>query len=376
MKKLTTLLFVLVFASSMAFAQSNDSDVNQQGDDNSATVQQLGISNSVGLDQGVFDGYDSNIAEINQNGEENSLAGYSHGDAVQGKDNYLKLDQDGDYNEAGVYQDFANSEAFIKQNGYENDAFVKQDAPKSYADVDQVGDLNTADINQNGTHPENENEAKVWQDGDFNTTNIGQLGDQNSAKHWVYGDDNMMNIDQTGYDNEAFVDQKNWEHNGNNYNEITVSQTNNSGGMGNEFFAKLKGDDNDVNITQNGSWNRVQGLTGYWNYGNMGAAFKYEGDNSNIDMTQEGNQNVVFAEIHNSNGDIDVEQYNNVNQAHIDIAGPSGGLLSGNSVDITQTSTGSDFTQSNYVDVTQRSDNNSAAVNQNGFDNTSTITQN
>lgn len=47
MKKLTTLTIALFFTAGMAFAQNNDADVSQTGNDNEAAVAQTGSDNEV-----------------------------------------------------------------------------------------------------------------------------------------------------------------------------------------------------------------------------------------------------------------------------------------------------------------------------------------
>ncbi len=425
MKRLISVLVAVLFMTGMVMAQSNTAETTQEGNGNEATVNQMGsnhesyiiqdsktnkhntaaFGNEATVDQ--FNGSDNYslihqnegngskdaVADVDQDGSSNEseiFQGYGYYNSMnllqQGDNNWSSLEQNGSGNEAVVDQigDGNQSDAFqrggnfmnVYQSGNQNDADIHQDYANQNADIDQVGDDNYANVTQKSRpKPDLGNDAKVDQEGNSNETSVDQDGDQNVAKHWVYGDDNNMTITQEGFDNQAVVDQASWKDVDNYGNDVTITQQNSSQGMGNEFYAKLKGDENDINVTQNGSWNRVQGLTGYWSYGSLNEAFMYEGDNSEIDMTQDGNQNVVFAEIHNSKGDIDVEQYNNVNRARIDIAGPGGGLLSGNSVDITQTSTGSNWTKSNFVDVTQRSNSNSAVVNQSGFTNTTTIFQ-
>src|SRR5699024_4102119 len=51
MKRLSTLLFIFVFAGTMAFAQDNTSEVNQSGDHHSTSVAQLGNGSSSDISQ-------------------------------------------------------------------------------------------------------------------------------------------------------------------------------------------------------------------------------------------------------------------------------------------------------------------------------------
>ena len=85
MKKVTTLLFVLVFASSMAFAQDNSATTSQTGDDNQVTIDQNNYSNSGG-----------HVADVSQDGDENNADVMSNGYFTP---NMVNIDQIGDKNE-------------------------------------------------------------------------------------------------------------------------------------------------------------------------------------------------------------------------------------------------------------------------------------
>jgi hypothetical protein len=426
MKRLVSVLIAVFFMTGMAMAQGNHSETTQEGTGNDATVEQLGAEHesyiiqdsktnkhntaAFGNEANVkqFNGDDNYsliyqnegngskdaYADVEQKGSENEseiYQGYGYYNDMRllqdgsgnwsymkqnGSGNVATVDQLGDDNQSDVFQ---RGGAFldVDQDGYGNDVDAHQDYSYQEGDIDQIGDRNIVNLTQKSRpDPSLGNHAEVYQEGDKNETVITQDGDNNTAKHWVYGYDNYMEFTQEGSENIAVVDQKTWKDVDNYGNQVSVYQKNSSNGAGNDFYAKLKGDENIINVTQNGSWNAIRGLNAsYWNYGSMSEAFKYEGDNSTIDISQHGNQNRVFADIHNSNGDIDIDQDKNVNQAVIDIQGHAGGLLSGNKVDINQFSTGSDFTMSNFVDVTQRTNNNAAIVNQNGFTNNATIIQ-
>jgi hypothetical protein len=425
MKKVMSLLVMVIFATSISVAQNNLSEVSQTGQNNSATTEQVGDNNVSdvrqervsglpltvsGLNDNEYDlyqegsgnisklgqNYGTSEAKINQIGDNNKLrnsktftnSNYLYGEsefAIQGA-SILELDQNGDRNEAGVNQRAKDNFADIDQTGNDNKTDVYQYsfggvAPPAFGNeaiIEQIGNENISEVSQSGALGSSgrSNEVLVKQEGNNNNTKIYQFGNENTAKHWVYGYNNIMDIDQTGDKHAAVIDQYNYKDVDNYGNNVSVIQ---EGPHKNDFYAKLKGDDNIINIHQNGAWNGIRGLNaGLTGYGNLNEAFIYEGDNSKIDIKQEHNANRVYAEIRNSNGDIDVYQYSR-NSAEIDVKGPNGGLLSGNSVDISQINpnrNGNPFSlEKNWVDVTQRSNNNAASASQNGWNNSASIFQ-
>jgi hypothetical protein len=71
MKKLSTLLFALLFAGSMAYAQDNNANVDQEGNYQTATVTQTGSSNDADVNQ-LTTNSGVQTAEVIQDGEGNS----------------------------------------------------------------------------------------------------------------------------------------------------------------------------------------------------------------------------------------------------------------------------------------------------------------
>jgi len=71
MKKLFMIAFALVFSTGIAFAQDNDSDIDQVGDDSDATVVQDGSMNESVISQNSGFGT-GHTAEVTQTGMENS----------------------------------------------------------------------------------------------------------------------------------------------------------------------------------------------------------------------------------------------------------------------------------------------------------------
>lgn len=383
MKKLT-FLFAMVFAVSMAMAQSNESTINVSGSSNSADVEQVGEDNINLLNQSsnnVFeltqtgdDNYSDlrqaatgeNTAYVNQLGDRNRLT--RAGRALQGSGNLLDLNQTGDDNITRLYQDSRNQFAYIDQVGNSNEVQVNQDSKGNIADIDQNGNgnftnilqdnglsANTAVSNVSGYGNGNETTGDKWLDikqlgssnwasttitGDENDADIHQTGDDNYAKYNVTGSFNTMNATQNGFDNDVIIDQD-WVALMNNSNKIAVNQTNNSSGAaGNRAYLRMTGSDNDVNFTQNGSWNQIGGKTMFPDLvpGSVATSdmLNYKGDGSTIDIVQSGNQNLVKSEMNNDNGDIDITQSGNVNITELLIN--AGGMGFGNDADISQLS--------------------------------------
>jgi len=379
MKKLTTLLFVLVFASSMAFAQNNDADVDQTGDDHNATVsqdgslheaivdqdshfgtghtaeitQQTGDENFAYVDQnqanseayitqtGSYNesrskqaGY--NVANILQEGNTNVLGQYNNlsanayqkngfGNGV-GDMSSLDLDQIGDLNEAGLWQEH-HAEASIAQNGNENDAHVYQSGTAGLAVnsafVSQNGNLNEADVNQDGegnsasvqqghaAYTSSSNTADIdqmgnsntasfgLQDGDGNEVTASQDGSGNYSDFFVeYGNDNTISTSVVGDGNrtefEVDADWSVWSSD----NSITIDKD----GDSNYVAGYVKGDDNTVSITQDGSGNMV-GSDWY-----TGDGVNITGSNNTVSVSQMSDGNVSMTTVNGSNNTATITQ--------------------------------------------------------------------
>ena len=257
MKKLTTLLFVLVFASSMAFAQNNSSTVGQNGNNNNAEIDQAGSLNSASVEQEA----DRGSAIISQDGAENEawITQTGGGDAVseitqEGFSNWASSSiadnasssqyQEGDNNRALIGAGFKQKADISQiQDGNNNIAEITVNGPGTrFATVtqEQVGDNNLSVISGFRGDPGGEN--IIWQHGDDHIVNlqynggqkngfdIGQYGSSNEVQSTIPGDGNFLNIDQGGHGNMLTTDQVS------NSNYLGVNQY---------------GDGNTASITQN-----------------------------------------------------------------------------------------------------------------------------
>lgn len=209
-------IFVLGLATP-ATAQSSVSTVDQLGISNAVTVDQLGataINDSKikqGLDPSHFpsdnnvarviqDGFNvlKNISIIDQDGSFNDATATQGGNGVGGDTNRSKIDQTGTYNAAAVMQGNAQ---------LNNDATIIQSGDGNWASADQGG---AAQGNSN-----------------HNDSGITQLGEGNDARVYQGGSssaDNISTITQTdsfgiGEGNNALVSQH-----GSANNDSTLSQ--------------------------------------------------------------------------------------------------------------------------------------------------------
>ncbi len=262
----------------------------------------------------------------------------------------------------------------------QNDATVEQNNNYNMADLEQSGS-NEAMINQtsNASDISEQNEAFV-----------SQTGQGNSLEYGVHGHSNLLESSQLGYGNQAIIEQGNWFDGDYNYgNHVILEQSSYGGGemleegyegTGNQAYLKLKGDENQIKVEQEGSGNYVGGMmvegempeeggeVTLLNADEQTAFFKYEGDQSNIDIDQEGSYNAVTGEVHNSYGTVDIDQEQLGNMAHIRVGGMEN-LRFNNEIYITQEGT------MNASWVNQQSNGNMADVDQMGMGNISHITQ-
>lgn len=200
MKRLFSLLTMVIVMTGMVMAQSNSATTTQNGNNNSSSQDQSG---------------NSNTAEVTQ----------------------------------GMFQDETDSEgatAIQTQDGSENSAIIKQrdwGNPGNLAEQEQIGEGNQAvSIMYNGA-----NESYQLQE-----------GDGNQASYSVLGYDNTFSGEQDGQMNQMYIDQATWYDADNYGNQVTATQTGNE----NLLDAKLKGDENTLNFTQSGNFNEITGLSG------------------------------------------------------------------------------------------------------------------
>ena len=267
MKKLLTLSTALLFTAGAAFAQTNGAVVTQTGDENDATVEQIGSANSAELNQGFAgQGQDGALGDIFQDGSDNSATlnqrawggddnehyitqiGASNSAAVNAfnGDNFGILEQVGADNSAKMNQAGTGHTSVIYQTGDENYAYsrivsgsdnitgIVQGIPSmmpgmggmvmnglsaplmsdgNVATLIITGSDNEAGIlqiglgNSAGTNPQYSGDKGISIEGDGNTAGIAQMGIGNSANIAVLGSSNMALVGQMGAANSASVMQ-------------------------------------------------------------------------------------------------------------------------------------------------------------------------
>ncbi|WP_445664150.1 hypothetical protein [Fodinibius sp. AD559] len=185
-----------MFASSMAFAQNNSSDVDQVGTDNSADINQVyDAGQSAAMNQAV----------VNQDGVSNEVRGLNQ----KGAGNYYGIIQSG---EGNIVQSHPEQGGQGGVNSYDGFIHIAQFAPGEAAgnkvwDADQAGEGNLLTINQTGGDIANV-EAQV-STGSGEATNqiyINQGLGENSVGEYSHngpgayqeGTDNIMTITQSG----------------------------------------------------------------------------------------------------------------------------------------------------------------------------------
>jgi hypothetical protein len=249
MKKLL-LLAAFGLMASPALAQSNEAYIDQQNNNNTATVSQDGYGNDVAIGQGMYEGVgfvNGPVTTFHYGSPGNEASGFADG-------NTATIQQVGSRNAVGMMQGAGaetntasayNNTTTVSQNGDRNSAAPGQGTYGGSA----VG--NTMDIDQSG----NDNQADVGQgsrDGGYavsNDADMDQIGNDNVAAIYqgfsATADDNYARSYQDGYDNESFIEQG-WGGYA-AYNEARVFQ-------GNGGYAE----DNYAEISQLGTWHTAR----------------------------------------------------------------------------------------------------------------------
>ena len=337
MKRLISVLVAVMFMTGMVVAQSNESDVEQEGTGHEATVNQNGSSNTSNIVQDQGFNYDldrGSKAEVDQDGSSNSSDinswGWNHEVYVtqNGSENASALSQSGGENDA--YVDQIGDKNILRGKSEGSAAYQKAGDPfgndKNYFDVDQTGNENTV-----GMWQEHSAEAVVNQNGDKNLTEIYQsgpaYGDDNTANVVINGDENMTDVHQFGDGNSATLNVGHANYAPSNYsNEAAIKQTGNSNDAS---FDLQKGANNNADIDQNGDNNYTELSVKYGN--DNEAVVDVDGDanrsrisvstqwgdmsdGNQINLTQDGYQNYASGDIEGDNNDIDVLQQGDYNR--------------------------------------------------------------
>ena len=227
-------------------AMAGDSKADAVG-----VASELGVSfvNNVNIiEQTSPDGaFDGNTATIVQTSAE-SLDGY----------NGARITQEGEFNQATVYQDSDSSVGIAEAFGNDNTHYIQQTGVGAQSQMTATGDSNSMTVMQHETGGFITHRAVSDVTGDNNTVEITQ--DQNGQ--WGYarevaGSDNTIVIEQVGDNwNEAYVDRLQGDN-----NSVEISQD----GYYNIASVKdMVSSDSSISITQTGDRQRlnVDNLTG------------------------------------------------------------------------------------------------------------------
>jgi hypothetical protein len=328
MKKLV-FLFGMVFAVSMAIAQSNSSTVVQTGNSNDADVTQTGLSNTSTVTQtelpgsstsaGITWGY--NDADVTQDGDRNIA------DIKQDVKNTAEQTQTGDDNQAYIQQVKGNNGrdmwAYQVQTGDLNWARIDQGRNSSYghqykAFQTQIGNENDAELISRGAGQNPTpgfNPLTQYQEGSLNDAYMRVNGNTIVASQHQYGNENYAHTEVDGWYNVATI-ESNGIRNGLDSDPVKIvidGESNNAtilqGTLGdvNDNLASisLTGDDNVGKIEQeSGDYNEARIIvggsnngtlidpilirqTGSYNFGSITA----NGDSNVGSIIQTGNQN-------------------------------------------------------------------------------------
>ena len=238
MKKLTTLLVMLLFTAGMAIGQ-NTAEVEQTFDGNEAFVEQVGEQHTATVTQTSDEGLaqqEGHFANIEQLGLQGSGSGENNTATVvqESGSHTANVYQWGNDNLADVEQiSSGHNEATITQDGIDNVAGVVQQYWNTF-EATQIGDHNTIEgVPSGATNIDTRDlafqvadgysslryEMYITQDGSHNTIQAGQerangvstimqTGDWNTALSYQNGGSgDMIDIAQNGDMNDAVVHQ-------------------------------------------------------------------------------------------------------------------------------------------------------------------------
>jgi|GEM_PF-675449 len=336
MKKLTTLVFAFVLASSMAFAQSNISNsttsghensttITQAGSNNSAETIQRGSENSATINQGI-QGISTNndIAFISQTGngndaEINQRGGWA-GD--QGTLDY-SIFQEGHNNSATSTGWNSGNWGEIDQSGSENTAITRQslgtgnsfmidqNGSRNYTNLFQTrGDDNYFILNTNGSA---DNLAYAHQEGSANVMDLNFWSNGNGVDAAQYGESNELTLNLRGSGPNAgsgdahTTDDHEGSDGGPGSHTVIVEQD----GAANMIDASVFGNSNYLNLLQSGTDNMIgTGSVSLFEEGNHTGTegLRVYGRDNSLWVTQNGTGNIMNAVIHGRGNTMTVTQ--------------------------------------------------------------------
>jgi hypothetical protein len=240
MKKLFTLAFALVFSTGIAIAQDNNSDIDQVGNGNGATVTQAGADNESTIEQfaqGTSSGQPvAATATVTQTGsnnvsslDQNAFFGDHEATIIQvGTDNYSAINTQNGGGSAEVYMEGDRNQlvAWDRNTGFDASGAANQKNDNFFA-LDVLGSDNTVGMRQEFAT------ATVNLEGNANMVSLSQkssangvAADYHKAMIDVNGSDNTIGVWQgpdwgaSGANNVADVDVLN----GSSFNTVDIRQ--------------------------------------------------------------------------------------------------------------------------------------------------------
>jgi hypothetical protein len=301
MKKTSTLFIAMMLSAGMAFAQSNDAISYSEGDDNTVSITQAGMSNESIVNQrgdnneGITSQTgDGNFAEVLQN--QYLLATNSYGSIVQVGDNNIAFtemrrdDNSGDITQTGN-DNWAQTTAY----GGGNEGVINQIGDDNIADIQQGFD-NEGSIYQSGSNNDGEvlqsgtvgNKGSQWVAGSGNTVEQVQTSDANSQRVELTGDDNTYTVTQeVGSGNMLYINSRGTGPGENTLGSDLSTFTATQSGSDNLVSGEMGGVGNSLTISQTGLSNAVG--TGMWE----ADGFRIQGDGNVGSITQTGDYNVA-----------------------------------------------------------------------------------
>ena len=200
MKKILTLLMILITWSGLTLAADNSTYIDQSGDNTSVLVQQDGAGNTVrGINSTARDTPavmygDSNYINIEQKGSGNTLAF-----GVQTKVTDTTMSWSAEYTHA----DMTSNSFVYTVVGNSNMATIDSNSDNKNTSVGngvymmQVGNSNTSSVVMRGTN----NGVSVGMVGSNNTLSSAIDGTNNIQDLYILGDSNTLSFTQTGENN-------------------------------------------------------------------------------------------------------------------------------------------------------------------------------
>lgn len=387
MKKLITLLLMLFITTGIAFAQSNEVTLDQDGDNNISTITQVLSWNS---DADVKQEGNNNTSTVEQAGLKQSVSLYNVGDentvsqTQYGAKNSQRIELWGDDNQYRADQIGYSNFIYLNARGTGPGLWGRPsnggNNTSNVADIEQAGANNLFTGSVTGSY----NMISTEQDGHGNQIGgsystampsaaphgapIGTWGFLSNVYNggaWsgngvnIYGDGNDVDLEQSGNANInfAFIEGDD--------NKIVQRMTDGSENIGiqvqegtnNKSIMELWGDDNLMLTAQNGSGNEL-----FLNARGTGSGFTNGGGNSsNIFVgLQAKNDNLISAGIDGSYNEVGLVQYGSDNTIGSGLYAVDGARVEG------------DY---NTLKIGQFSDNNSAFASITGNGNESTIIQ-